>query len=199
MKLYHSSRSPFVRKVDVLAIELGLLERIERVPTDPWRSGDELLRANPLSKVPALVTDDGLILIDSDVICRHLDSLHDGPSFYPTDGWRWPTLRRAALAEGIMDAAVLRRNEGLRPDGERSPSYMERQRLAVARALDALEADAHGLGGPRRIDQIAAGCALGYLDLRFGQEDWREGRPGLAAWYGVFADRASMRATVPAA
>jgi glutathione S-transferase len=109
MKLRYTPPSPFVRKVLVLAIEAGLRERIELVPTKPWDPGTDLPLDNPLGKVPALVTDEAGVLYDSRVICEYLDLLHDGSPFFPSSGARrWRVLRRQALADGIMDAAVLR-------------------------------------------------------------------------------------------
>lgn len=205
MKLRHSPTSPFVRKVMVLAHEAGLAGRIETVPTAPGADEETLARDNPLGKVPALVTDDGAVLYDSAVICEYLDSLHDGVRAFPAAGAaRWTALCRQALADGILDAAVLRRYEELRPAAQQSAEWIERQQRKVARGLDALEADAAagglaGPAGPLSIGDIAVACALGYLDLRYPGEDWRGGRPALAAWYAGAAKRPSMAATAPVA
>ncbi|HYF89500.1 glutathione S-transferase C-terminal domain-containing protein [Azospirillum sp.] len=101
------------------------------------------------------------------------------------------------IADGICDAAILRRLESMRPDGEKSEGWMERQRKAVARALDLLEADAAALAGEATIGTLAVLAALGYLDFRFGHENWREGRPALASWFDKAADRDSLRRTAP--
>lgn len=198
MRLYHSPTSPYVRKVLVAAIELGLEERIERVPTQPWDSPEGLLADNPLSKVPCLVTDDGTALYDSPVICAYLLSLV--PRAAVPEAERWAVERRHALADGILDAAVLRRLEANRPDGERSPSWGARQAAAVRRGVDALEAEADAFTGDDapRLDRVAVACALGYLDFRFADEPWRDGRPRLAGWFEGVAGRPSMRATAPA-
>jgi glutathione S-transferase len=196
MKLRYTPPSPFVRKVLVLAIEAGLRERIELVPTKPWDPETDLTLDNPLGKVPALVTDDAGVLYDSRVICEYLDSLHNGGPFIPSSGARrWRVLRRQALADGIMDAAVLRVNEGRRPAELRSDDWVERQRSKIARGLDALEAEVADFGD-LDIGLIAVGCALGYLDFRFPEETWRAGRPGLAAWYAGIAQRPSFAETV---
>jgi len=198
MKLRFAPASPFVRKVMVTAIELGLDQRIDRVPTLPWDPNTDLIDDNPLGKVPALVTDDGLCLFDSPVICEYLDSLHDGSKLYPASGpERWKVLRLQALGDGILDAAVLRIVESRRPEALRSADWDARQRSVVGRGLDVLEREAGDLKGETTIVHITTGCILGYLDFRFAGEDWRPGRNRLAAWYAVWAERPSMQQTVP--
>ena len=129
MKLYYSATSPYVRKVTVTAHETGLHSRIQRIDTDIRAPAKAFIADNPLGKVPTLVTDDGLQLFDSRMICEFLDSLHEGHRLFPTEvPQRWRTLRLAALAEGVIDAAVLRRMEMVRPDKEQSASWIERQR-----------------------------------------------------------------------
>ena len=199
MKLRYSPTSPYVRKVTVTAIETGLDGRIERVPTTPGDAGTDLPADNPLGKVPALITDGGEALFDSLVICEYLDSLHEGARLFPpAGGARWAALRLMALADGTLDAAVARLLEKRRPESERSPSWMERQTRVVERSLDALEDGVAALGEAITIGHIAQGCLLGFLDFRVAEEDWRPGRPGLAAWFETFARRPSMTATLPA-
>ena len=200
MKLRYSANSPFVRKVMVVAAELGLADRIQTVPTDTSDPKSGLSADNPLGKVPALITDDKEVgtLYDSAVICEYLDSLHDGPKLHPSDGIaRWHALRRETLADGIMDAAVLRRMESQRPANERSAAWDAKQRSKVMAGLDVLEREAARFVEPLAIDQIAVACALGYLDFRFAAEPWRDGHPTLARWYDRFAKRPSMATTVP--
>ena len=198
MKLRHSPTSPYVRKVMVTAIETGLDGRIETVPTSVWDPATDIAGDNPLGKVPALITDGGEVLYDSPVICEYLDSLHDGAKLFPPSGGaRWTALRRQALADGILDAAVGRLLEGKRPDGERSDAWMARLATTIGRALDAFEDEADALGDAATIGHVAIGCALGYLDFRFADDHWRSGRPALADWYEVFAQRRSVIATMP--
>jgi glutathione S-transferase len=198
MKLRYSPTSPYVRKVSVVAIETGLDARIERVPTDTWAPSADLHRDNPLGKVPTLITEGGEALYDSPVICEYLDSLHDGiPLFPPPGGPRWTALRRQALADGITDAGVLVRMETLRPKSEQSPSWAARQTEKVKRGLDALEEEAAGFGSACTIGHIAIGCALGFLDFRLPDLDWRQGRLELARWADIFFARPSTAATVP--
>ncbi len=221
MKLRYSPTSPYVRKVSVAAIELGLAGRIERIPTDTQDRDSGLAEHNPLGKVPALILDDGAVLYDSPVICEYLDSLHDGPRMFPAAGSaRWTALRQQALGDGILDAAILHMLETLRrPEALRWQRWIAQQTAKVTRALDQFEAEAPeiegalegalegtlegalegALEGPATIGQITAGCALGYLDFRFADPDWRSGRPRLAAWYEEFAQRPAMQETVPQA
>ena len=125
MKLRYSPTSPYVRKVTVLAMETGLDQRIERLPTasSPDNPNPELGKENPLFKVPCLLTDDGLVLYDSPVICEYLDAQHGGRKWFPAGNARWVALRQMALADGILDAALLRRYELLRPQAERSAGW----------------------------------------------------------------------------
>ena len=200
MKLRYSPTSPYVRKVMVAAIEVGLEGQIEVVPTDPWDPETDLPDDNPLGKVPTLVTEDGMTLVDSSVICEYLDSLHDGPPLISLSGEaRWRALRWRVLGDGILDACQLRRVEDkIREKHMQSADWIARQKRTVERALAALEREASGTGQcPVTIGHISVGCALGYLDLRFPQDDWRTTHPALAAWYAEFAQRPSMAATAP--
>jgi glutathione S-transferase len=198
MKLCYSVTSPYVRKVVAAGIELGLDGKIERQPTSAWDPASKLGQINPLGKVPALVTDKGEALYDSPVICEYLDSLAGGGKLFPAIGEaRWTALRQQALADGIMDAGVSARLESTRPAGTKSDDWIARQRAAISRALDALEAEAASLGGGVTIGHVAIGCALGYLDFRFAADDWRKGRPKLAAWFEGFSKRPSIATTVP--
>ena len=196
MKLYYSPTSPYVRKVNVVAMELGIDEALERIPTNPWEPNEVLLANNPLSKVPTLITDDGSVLFDSPVICEYLDSELAGKRFIPASGMaRWQALRLQALADGILDAAVLRFLERQRE--VQAADWEASQRAAVERALDVLEAEVATWGDSLTIGQITVAVALGYIDFRFGDEDWRPDHPGIAEWYGRFSQRPSMTATIP--
>ena len=201
MKLHYNVASPYARKVMAVAIETGQDDRIEPVTRtmSPVKPDADLADDNPLGKVPCLVTEDGAALYDSPVICEYLDSLHDGPKMFPPAGpARWRALRRQAEGDGIMDAAVLARYETfLRPEERRWPEWIEGQKLKFRRALDALEAEAEDFGDTVDIGTITIGCALGYLDFRYGDEDWRATRPMLAAWFERFSERPSMARTAP--
>ena len=200
MKLHYSSTSPFTRKVLVCAMELGLDDDIEKITTNPWDSAPELVNNNPLSRIPVLITDEGLVLYDSPVICEYLDSLNPEIDLYPAASQqRWLVLRLQALADGAADAAVLRRMETQRPGNEQSPGWIERQAGVMQRALDALNRQSVQWGEQLTIGQIAVGCLLGYIDLRFAEDEWRQERPQLADWFEQFSRRDSMYATAPSA
>ncbi len=198
MKLLYSPTSPYVRKVLVSAIELGISSSIELLPTNVWDPSTDIAAHNPLGKVPALITEGNEILYDSPVIVDYLDTLNENMELIPANGRaRWNALRRQALADGILDAAILRLLEEKRPDGERSEGWISRQQLSVNRALDKMETEADGLGQDINIGTIATGVALGYLDFRFGDDNWRAERPALADWFDIFCDRPSMVETIP--
>ncbi len=201
MILRYSSTSPFVRKVTVAAAEMGLADRIAWKNTNAWDPAGDLPGDNPLGKVPTMVLDSGETLYDSRVICEYLDSLHDGEKLLPSDGERrWRTLKLEALADGMMDASVLRLiEEQRRPAEYRWPDWIERQQEKVERGLDVLEQNSERLEERLTIAHVTAACALGYLDFRFSSVAWRENRPRLAAWFEVFAERPSMRETSPKA
>jgi glutathione S-transferase len=202
MKLRYSPTSPYVRKVMVVALETGLAERIERIPTAvaPTKPNEEVARENPLVKVPALTTDDGLVLYDSPVICEYLDTLHDGTKLFPPNGKaRWLALRQQALGDGILDAAILGRYEILRPKEYQWQDWLDAQMRKVRGALAALEmeAEAGELGGPLTIGHITIACALGYLDFRYQSEAWRTKHRRLAVWADEVAQRKSIQLTLP--
>lgn len=185
LKLRSSPPSPFGRKVKMSAIVLGLMERIEIVATDTTAPDDAIRALNPLGKIPTLELEDGSTLFDSRVIVEYLDMLAGGERLIPAQfEARFAALRGQSLADGIMDAAILQIYETrFRDEGERSARWVENQAGKVARALEALEA-----GPPPadpRIDAIATACALGYLDLRFG-DGWRTAHPRLTDWHAAF-------------
>jgi glutathione S-transferase len=198
MKLRYSATSPFVRKVTVLLHETGQMDKVELVTTDVWDPATDIAKDNPLGLVPALIADDGTLYTESSLICEYLDSLHDGAKLYPaSDPERWRVLRLQALADGIIRAAVDRVIETRRPEDKQWSGWHERRGAAIARTLDLLESEAAGLDDEINGGTIALGCALGYLDFRFDAENWRGGRPQLAAWYEKLVARPSMQATFP--
>lgn len=202
LRLYHSLTSPYVRKVMILLHETAQLDAVELVPATgtPVDPGSMPLAQNPLGKIPALERPDGPALYDSRVICRYLDH-RAGGRLYPAPPRLWESLTLEATADGILDAAILMVYESrVRPDNLRFEAWVEGQWAKISRAIDAVEARwVSHLSGPLDIGQIAVACALGYLDFRHGDRDWRNAHPGLAAWYSGFAARPSMEATVPPA
>jgi len=202
MKLYCSMTSPYARKVRIFARETGLAARIEEIPVSvsPVARDEQVVRSNPLGKVPALIMDDGTALYDSRVICEYLDSLHAGRKLFPAAGAaRWTALRQQAQGDGLLDAAVLARYEtALRPEALRWTEWFAGQKAKVTGVLDVLERDADALAGDLTIGGITVACALGYLDFRFADDAWRTGRPRLAAWFAAISARESLGATAPA-
>lgn len=202
MKLYHSSSSPFVRKVVACAHELGLILRIELIPSaaHPVNRDAGVVAANPLGKVPAFVTDDGTVLYDSRVICEYLDHEGKGALFPASGAARWRALRDQALGDGLLDAAVLARYEAaVRPEAYRWQPWSDGQLAKVRSCLAVIEADADGYGERVDIGTITLGCALGYLDFRFADLAWRDAHPRTARWFARFSERPSMRASAPPA
>ncbi|MDP2782709.1 glutathione S-transferase family protein [Devosia sp.] len=201
MELLWSPRSPFVRKVTILLHETGLVDRVRNVRAVASMSkvNPEIVRHNPLGKIPVLLTDDLGPIFDSTVICEYLDRLHDGPRLHPSDARdRITALRRQALGDGVLDVLLLMRNEVARPDGAPSPTYLAGFEQKVAASLAVLEAEAPALGDSAfSIGHIAIGCALSYLDFRFSDRDWRGGHPALASWHAQFEFRPSVIATTP--
>jgi len=198
MKLRYSPTSPYVRKVSVVAIEAGIADDIQQVATNVWDPETDIASSNPLGKVPALETPDGHMLFDSPVICEYLDSLNTKTKLFPSEGPdRWHALRLQAMADGILDAAILRLLEGKRADGERSDKWTARQISVIDRGLDCLEAEIEEFSGSINIGTLSIAIMLDYLDLRFSADHWRRNRPALADWFETIITRPSMVATVP--
>jgi glutathione S-transferase len=193
LKLFHAPTSPFARKVMACAVARGIEGRITLVPATG--EGADLAAANPLGKLPCLVTDDGVALYDSRVICEFLDTEGNVFPMFPEHGMRFRALRFQALGDGVSDAAVLRRGEQGRPSEAARDRVIEAQKGKIARSLDALESDPPA----QHVDIgiIAVACALGYLDLRFPAEPWREGRPKLTAWYEAVLQHPCLAQTKP--
>ncbi|GAB5470647.1 MAG: glutathione S-transferase [Rhodospirillales bacterium] len=202
LTLTKSPTSPFVRKALVVAIEAGLQDRLDLVPTNPWDPADPLPDTNPLGKVPALTDESGQVFAGSTLICEYLDSLNQGRKLIPAEGpERWRVLRLHALADGVMEAAVARIIEEVRrPEAVQWSGWVDRQTGKIFRTLDVIEglAAAGELADPPSLGELALACALGYLDFRFPSVAWREGRPALTAWSAAVATRPSLAQTVPA-
>ncbi len=198
MKLFDNPASPFCRKVQVMALETGLMKDIEIVYSigHPLASEKMPYAENPLAKIPTMVLPDGKALFDSRVICRYLDDMA-GHRMYPQNRM-FDILTGEALADGIMDAAILMIYEGrCRPEELQFSDWVESQWAKIERALDHLEQ--HPLPGGFDADHIAVACALGYLDFRLRDRDWRSTRPALAAWFAEVSKRPSLSKTEPSA
>ena len=202
MQLLSSPLSPYVRKVRITAAMKGLESRIEAVPVDTNPlDNPQISKTNPLAKVPALVTEDGIALFDSHVICEYLDSLAPAPVLFPRSGpERWQTLVLGSLADGILDAALLLVYEKrYRPEEKWHAPWQERQQRKIDQAVDQLEADPPAWGANPAYGHVTVACALGYLDFRH-EGKWRAGRPKLVGWLDRFAKAVpSFEATRPQA
>jgi glutathione S-transferase len=201
MKLFHSTASPYVRKVMMTAWECGLASRIELLPASgtPAAPNRKIAAHNPLMKMPTLIRDDGSELYDSIVICEYFDSLAGGRLFPPTGEARWQALRRHALADGLLDSLLALRYETMvRPEPLRWQEWIDGHSAKIDNALDAFEREVDALPAAIQIDQIALVAALGYLDLRFASRPWRPGRPKLERWFARISERESAKRTAPA-
>lgn len=199
MKLYHSGTSPYVRKVMFILELAGKTGEVELVPGSgtPLEPNEATCTVNPIGKVPCLITDEGLAVYDSRVICQYLDHKF-GLGLYPEGAAKYPVMVTEALSDGILDAALLGVYEGrLRPEEVRFQPWVDAQLVKINRGLRELDALASGFGDAVDAGQIAAACTLGYLDFRYGDLGWRESCPALASWYGTIAERPEMTATVP--
>lgn len=203
MQLLYSTSSPFVRKIVMLVEALGLQARIERLPSaaNPIRRDPRITAHNPLGKVPTLITDEGLALPDSKLIAEYLCALAPHEAVLAAQGpQRWRVLRQQALADGLLDAAVLLRYENAtRPEALRWLQWTEGQMAKLEAALQALQDEFPPPAGqgPLNLGEIATVAALGYLDFRFAPLDWRARCPALAAVYAPVLARADIRASEP--
>lgn len=201
MKLHWSPKSPYVRKVMASAALLGLDAQIERVRSVAamLKPNEQLMRDNPLSKIPTLVLPDGTALFDSAVICEYLDALAGGGLLFPREGTaRWQALRWQAFGDGLLDALILWRNE--RERAVPLAPLMDAFAAKVAASLRQLDQEAVALTqAPLSIGSLAIGCALGYMDYRFAGLAWRNDAPALAVWHDeVLGACQAFAATAPA-
>jgi len=198
MQLHWSPKSPYVRKVMICAHELQLVDQLELVRSVAamLKPNAALMQVNPLSKIPALVLDDGRTLFDSVVICEYLDSLAGG-ALFPQDGAaRWAALRWHALGDGLLDALILWRNE--REREVPLTALLAAFELKTRASLQLLESEVEALvASPFGIGHLTLVCALGYLDYRFDSFGWREQAPRLAVWFAQMQQRPSVAATEP--
>jgi glutathione S-transferase len=201
MTLHWSPRSPYVRKVMIAIAEMGLQDRVRTVrtvaggTTPHW----ELMKLNPVGKIPTLELPDGTVVYDSPVIIEYLDTMHDGPKLYPA---AWPerltALRRHALGQGMLDTALPLLGEGFRPPERQSEPHKTLWRAKLLACAEALEGEAEALAAsPFTVGHLTIGVALSYLDFRFALLGWRDLHPKLAAWHATFNARPSVQANMP--
>ncbi len=199
MKLIGSLTSPYVRKVRVVLAEKKI--DYEFALENPWNADTRVGESNPLGKVPVLLLDDGTPVFDSRVIVEYLDATAPNNRLIPASGRERMLVRRwEALADGLLDAAVGAFLEAKRDPGERSDSWVQRQRGKIAAALDAAAELGDGgwcHGTAISLADIALGAALGYLDFRFSDIDWRSSHPNLGRLQERLMQRPSFQETVP--
>ena len=188
MKLMSSPLSPYGRKVKIAARMKGLDDQIELLPTDTNKGDDALNKLNPLGKIPCLITEEGVAVFDSHVICEYLDTRSASPVLFPKgDADRLRTLTLGALADGILDAALLLVYEGrFRPENMKVQGWVDRQQAKVDRSLAQLETAPPAWRGSPDYGHLTLAVALGYLDFRHGGK-WRAGHPKLVKWLDEFA------------
>ena len=200
MKLYSHPVSPYARKARIIAHELEI--KLEIVHVESARKDDNLRKVNPLKQIPVLVLDDGSTLFDSAVICEYLNHTGGGKFFpgmniFKHSSGRWKSLGLQALGDGIADAAGAWGYELTEPDDRRNHDRIARAQATVAAGVDALERVK--FAKDPTIGEISVACALGYIDFRLTDLDWKGSRPKLSAWYAKFCEYPSMKATAPAA
>lgn len=202
MKLLYTINSPYARKVRIVAlekhVEMELQEVVLSAPDCPVKN------YNPLGKVPVLILDDGDSLYDSRVIVEYLDNRTPLAHLIPHDNGSKTAVRRwEALADGICDAAVAAMLEERKPIEQQSQAFIEKQLDKVMRGLGVLNLDIIKkkwcVNETFSLADIAVGCALGYIDLRFKHLNWQDKFPNLAKHYSVLVKRPSFKQTMPVA
>jgi len=201
LKLIHLPASPFARKARVLIHEMQLEDRVESESfglVSPVTINDEVISYNPLGLIPTLILDNQESLYDSAVICEFLDELGQGGFFPKEVEERFPALKLQALADGLLDTAVALRYElALRPIDLHWPEWVTHQTTKIRRALAEFENQLPLFSDQPTIGEVTVACALGYLDFRYSELNWRRDHHRLDDWYSDFAKRQSMIDTEP--
>lgn len=199
MKLYWSPRSPYVRKVLIVAHETGTINNIEleRMVVTVMRPNEELLKVNPLGQVPTLITDQGEVLYDSAVICRYLDVALGNGALHPRGTNELAVMRLHALGDGLIWVLLSLLGERLRQQAEQSEQRIATIKQKLPRIFASLEAEVPVMATePFNIGQVGIVAALCYLDFRHPREwIWRDRYPVLARWFATIGERPSVVAT----
>jgi glutathione S-transferase len=201
MKLIFSQSSPFVRKVRISAIELGLIDKIEFLPTTvaPGQPNDDYSRITPLKKLPALILDSGDVVLDSYVIVEYLDELAGGGKLIPASGpARWKVKSDHSLLQGMLDSMLLCRYEkAVRPQGLQWQAWSDDHWNRAWQGMARFDKQAEVLSRPLDIVQIGLVCVLGYADFRFADCGWRKAYPNLDAFHEKMLARPSVKISLP--
>jgi glutathione S-transferase len=208
MRLFWTPASPFVRKVMTVVHETGLAEQVEIVPTvwpHEWATrtvafDPAFIAANPVGRIPALVTEGGVAICESNLICRYLATRAGRPELIPGDDGDadLPLVRLWGLSDGAIEAMIAARAESLRSGAERSPDFIRKQMDRIGRCFDSFDVDLLRKFRSPTVAHFAAAIACAYMDFRFPDEAWRTKRPRLVDWYEGFSRRQSMTMTKPA-
>ncbi len=198
MELLYAPLSPFGRKVVVVAHESGIFQRLRLTTVSTRNDAEKITPYNPLGKIPVLITDTGAVIYDSTVICEFLDAEYGNCRLLPRQGFRrWETLTQAALADGLLDAAITIRYERARPASEQSSGETSRQLSKIRVGLDQLERNVASFGAELDLAQVGVACALGYIPLRVEEFTGLVKWPKLNAWYASASRRESLTKTAP--
>jgi glutathione S-transferase len=201
MKLTFSPGSPFARKVRIAAIELGLIDKIEFVPTSvaPTQPNDEYSKITPLKKLPVLILDNGDVILDSYVIIEYLDELAGGGKLIPSSGPdRWRVKSDHSLLQGMLDSMLLCRYERMvRPAEFRWKEWADDHWNRAWTGMARFNGKQEALSRPLDIVQISLACVLGYADFRYADCGWRKAYPNLEAFNERMLNRPSIKISVP--
>ena len=195
MKLFYTKRSPYARKVRIIALEKGI--KLDLIEEDLTKKSNDLTGANPLGKIPTLILDNGEIIADSPVIAEYLDSVNDQPLFIPRqDAERFKVFHLAAIADGLMDVTIAAYMEKIRHPKDFNEPFIKAQEETITRCLKFLEGQLSELD-KLNLFSVAAASAIGYMDFRLPLLWTKDKLPKLASWYDQFSKRPSMQATRP--
>ena len=194
MKLFVSDTSPYARKCRIVIREWALTDRVEEIDSHPFKDGSDLLGANPLGRVPALINETGQAFPESGTICAYLYEKAGSP--WP---WDWVDARIDSLASGLLDLTVARRVEMVRDPALYSDTWIDRREAGIARTLDQLEGEGAGAHPPLTLGGLGLAVALDYLSFRYAQAEWQKDRPGLTGLHAFWSGRESFKLTSPPA
>ena len=201
MKLTFSPASPFARKVRIAAIELGLIDRVELVPTTvaPGQHDDEYSRITPLKKLPVLILDNGDVILDSYVIVEYLDELAGSGKLIPSSGpLKWKVKSDHSMLQGMLDSMLLCRYERMtRPQALQWQGWADDHWNRAWRGMARFNGKPEVLSRPLDIVQIALTCVLGYADFRYPDCGWRKAYPHLDAFHARMLERPSVKVSLP--
>ncbi len=197
MKLFYSGNSPYARRPRIVIREAGLMDQVEEVDVSPIVENKHVLAPyGPGGKVPALLTDAGTFLCESIIICRYLCDVSG--KLLPTElAAREFSLHVDSIASMLMDTQFVRSRENRRDASEKSPGFLKTEAARAVEGYDALEKLADRLGTEPHLGSITVVASLGYSDGRHPGDNWRDGRPKLAAWFETMMQRPAMAETAP--